>query len=209
MLAFHLKVFTTSKGINMRQLRPTFSTACQIQNCRFDVQLIAIFLGITSLYLASFVQIPLKPVPITLQTLIVTFIGAFFGPRLGFITIVLWLLCAALGLPVLADGKHGLAPFYGATAGYLYAFPCAAVLTGLLAQKGWNGQNFKFCFLSMVLGNLLALSVGALWLAGQKGFVIGYFYGFQPFLLGALLKSLAGALALKILMQYLFKKTAT
>ncbi|UXN08071.1 biotin transporter BioY [Bartonella sp. HY761] len=179
----------------------------QLENMRYAAQVIAIFLGVTSLYLASYVQIPIGPVPITLQTFIVTFIGTFFGPRLGFITVILWLFCAAIGLPLLADGKSGLAPFYGVTAGYLYAFPFSAFLTGQLAKKGWNGSNLKLCILNMLLGNLLCLSLGALWLASQKGGQIAFFYGFMPFLLGAIIKSCAAALCLKIIDIYLRGKT--
>ncbi|UXM96505.1 biotin transporter BioY (plasmid) [Bartonella sp. HY329] len=178
----------------------------QLENQRYDIQCIAVFLGIIALYCASFIQIPIGPVPITLQTFIVTFIGAFFGPRLGALTVVLWLLCAALGLPLLADGKHGLAPFYGVTAGYLYAFPLAAFLTGQLARQGWNGDNFKLCTINMVLGNLLCLSLGALWLASQKGGNIAFFKGFMPFLLGALVKSFAAAFCLKIISHLRVKR---
>lgn len=87
------------------------------------VQLLAVVAGTAILALASRVEVPMAPAPVTLQTLAVTLIGALYGWRLGAITVLAWLGQAAMGLPVLASGKFGLAPFVGPTAGYLFAFP--------------------------------------------------------------------------------------
>lgn len=86
-------------------------------------QAIYVFAGTLVLALASRLAVPMVPVPITMQTFAVTMIGALYGWRLGSLTLLAWLGEAMLGLPVLAGGAFGLAPFFGPTAGYLVSFP--------------------------------------------------------------------------------------
>ncbi|HEY9279013.1 MAG TPA: biotin transporter BioY [Eoetvoesiella sp.] len=157
----------------------------------------AIIVGMLLLALSSYITIPMVPVPITLQTLVVTLIGALYGWRLGAATIVFWLAAGALGLPVLADGSFGLQKFMGPTAGYLFAFPLAGALTGWLVQQGWNGTKLFRAFLAMLAGTALCLFFGAAWLAFTIGAEKALLHGVAPFLLGAVLKSMAGAVLLK------------
>ena len=106
------------------------------------VRQLALVLGGTAVLTASsYVSIPMQPVPVSLQTFAVLMVGALYGWRLGGLTVLAWLLEAALGMPVLAGGKGGLAPFFGPTAGYLLAFPLGAVLMGWLAARGWDGAH--------------------------------------------------------------------
>jgi biotin transport system substrate-specific component len=73
-------------------------------------------------------------VPITLQTLAVVLAGLVLGPVRGFLAVALYLVLGASGLPVLADHSSGLGVFTGVTAGYLWTFPLAAALAGLLVR---------------------------------------------------------------------------
>ena len=99
-------------------------------------QLLAVAAGTLILALASQVEVPMVPVPVTLQTLAVTLIGALYGWRLGAITVVAWLGQAAIGLPVLASGKFGLAPFVVSSRA---AMPVTVGLTSGYADTGENG----------------------------------------------------------------------
>lgn len=161
------------------------------------VQACAVLLGTGVLALSSQISVPMVPVPVTMQTLAVTLIGAFYGWRLGALTILAWLAEAAAGLPVLANGGAGLVPFAGPTAGYLFAFPLVAAMVGWLAERGWNGRNLPLAFAAMLLGNALCLVIGAAWLATLIGFERAVMAGVVPFLLGGLLKSALGAAVLK------------
>ena len=158
--------------------------------------------GVLLLSLSSYVAIPMVPVPITLQTLVVTLIGALYGWRLGALTIIVWLAAGALGLPVLADGSSGLKKFMGPTAGYLFAFPLAAALTGWLAQRGWNGTHVFRAFLAMLAGTALCLLFGATWLAFTIGAEKALAHGVMPFLIGGVIKSIAGAVLLKAICSF-------
>jgi biotin transport system substrate-specific component len=91
--------------------------------------LAALPIAVLALAIASQIAVPLpfSPVPLTLQSLAVLLIGALLGPWRGAAAVAIWLLLAALGLPLLAQGGSGLG---GPTTGYLLAMPAAAALAG-------------------------------------------------------------------------------
>lgn len=153
-----------------------------------------ILLGTLVLSAASRISVPMLPVPMTMQTLAVTIIGAMYGWRLGALTILTWLGQGALGLPVFAGGTGGIARFVGPTAGYLFAFPVAGALTGWLVERGWDGRRPALAMLSMLIGNAMCLVGGALWLATTIGVHEALAVGVTPFVMGAALKSVLGAM---------------
>jgi biotin transport system substrate-specific component len=162
-------------------------------------QLGAVVLGSLFLALSSYVQVPMIPVPVTMQTFAVALVGALCGWRLGAITIIAWLGQGAAGLPVLAGGASGVHHFLGPTGGYLFAFPVAGALMGWLSERGWNGNRVILAFFGMFLSNAVCLLLGAAWLAVLIGPQRAVVLGVTPFLVGALLKSALGAAILKLL----------
>ncbi|WP_407975810.1 biotin transporter BioY [Brucella pseudogrignonensis] len=161
------------------------------------LRIAAVAFGTLVLAISSQIAVPMIPVPITLQTLVVPLIGALYGWRLGFITVLAWLGEAIIGLPVLAGGAGGIQHFAGPTAGYLVSFPIIAALTGYLAERGWNGKNLVLAFVSFGVANLLCLALGAIWLSALIGVEEAVTFGVTPFLIGALIKSALGAATLK------------
>lgn len=161
------------------------------------MQAALLLFGTGVLALASQIAVPMVPVPITMQTFALTMIGVLYGWRLGALTVLAWLGEAMMGLPVLANGGGGLAPFVGPTAGYLVAFPIIAALAGYLANKGWTGTHVVKSFLAHLAANLLCLCIGGAWLGYLIGAEKGLSLGVTPFILGAVLKS---ALAAAVLM---------
>ena len=144
--------------------------------------------GSALITLCTQISLPLFPVPITLQTFAVFLIGLTYGWRLGGITVALYLLEGALGLPVFSGGKGGMIVFMGPTAGYLVGFLLAAIACGWFAERGFDRSYFKL-FVSLLVGNILIYAPGLLWL----GTLIGWDkpvleYGFFPFIWGDLLK---------------------
>ena len=99
------------------------------------------------------VRLPLSPVPVTGQTLVVLMIGMAFGARLGAATVLAYLAEGAMGLPVFAEGKSGLIAFAGPTGGYLVGFVAAAFATGFLAERGM-GRGAVSTVLAMIVGNI-------------------------------------------------------
>ena len=137
-------------------------------------------------------KIPLYPVPVTGQTLVVLLIGMTYGPRLGGITIAAYLFEGALGLPVFAGGAAGAAVLMGPTAGYLFGFLLAAIAMGYLAERGL-GRTVVSTIAAMVIGNCVIYLCGALWLANFIGFGQAIAAGVLPFLYGDALKLVVAA----------------
>jgi biotin transport system substrate-specific component len=162
-------------------------------------QIAAVVLGSLFLALSSYIQVPMIPVPVTMQTFAVALVGALYGWRLGGITIIAWLVEGAAGIPVLAGGASGVQHFVGPTGGYLFAFPVAGALMGWLVERGWDGNRVTLAFLGMLLSNTVCLLLGATWLAVLIGPERAIVLGVMPFLVGALLKSALGAAMLKLL----------
>ena len=133
------------------------------------------------------------PVPMTMQTFAVTLVGAFYGWRLGTLTVLAWLGEAMIGLPVLAGGAGGIAHFAGPTLGYLVAFPLMAALVGFAAERGWT-RNIVAGFTVMLLANALCLTIGGAYLASLIGSDQALIHGVIPFMLGGVLKSALAAL---------------
>ena len=145
-----------------------------------------------ALVASSFIAIPLEPVPITMQTLAVTLTGVVLGARFGSLVVAIWVLVGFFGFPVLAMGSGGIEQLSDPTAGYLYSFPLVAFVAGRLEKNRSNTQTF----FALLIAHLLCLMMGSIWLAMYLGWFDAFFFGFVPFLAGAVLKSLLGTLIL-------------
>jgi biotin transport system substrate-specific component len=137
------------------------------------------------------VQIPFFPVPMTMQTFVVLFLGFALGSRLGAATVLLYLAEGAFGLPVFAGTPEkgiGLVYMMGPTGGYLVGFVLAAFVAGRFAERGFDrhpGTAAIAAFAGLVAGYL----PGIAWL----GVVIGWNkpvleFGLYPFLPAEALK---------------------
>jgi biotin transport system substrate-specific component len=154
--------------------------------------------GTVLLWLSAKIQVPLIPVPVTMQTLVVLLLGIAYGPGLGAATMGLYLLEGAVGLPVFAGGWSeggGIHHLYGPTAGYLAGFVVAAWACGLLARRGWDRKLWSAAG-AMVIGNLIIYALGLAWLSIQIGPADALKYGLFPFLVGDALKIALGTCAL-------------
>lgn len=140
-----------------------------------------VIIGSIILAIASQISIPIEPVPITLQTATVLFIGMIYGWYLGGCTVVLYLLEGAIGLPVFAGFSSGLPILLGPTGGYLFGFIPAAIAVGFFAEKGWAKNGFRV-FLTGVIGLLIIFSCGLIVLANFLGMQNAILYGLKPFL---------------------------
>jgi biotin transport system substrate-specific component len=110
------------------------------------------------------ISIPIKPVPFTLQTMMVLLSGAFLGAKNGAYSQIIYILMGVVGLPVFAqttDGTMGFARLIGPTGGYLIAFPIAAFLVGYLTERS---QKYLSIVLSMFAAEIVILYIGTLYL---------------------------------------------
>ncbi len=151
-----------------------------------------VIFGSLLLALSAQFKIPLYPVPVTGQTLVVLLIGMTYGPRLGGITMAAYLFEGALGLPVFAGGAAGAAVLVGPTGGYLFGFLLAGVAMGYLAERGM-GRTAVSTIAAMAIGNFVIYCCGASWLANFIGFGQAIAAGVLPFLYGDALKLVVAA----------------
>lgn len=141
------------------------------------------------------IQVPMWPVPMTMQTFAVLLIGAAYGSRLGAATMVAYLAEGAVGLPVFAGFSGGIGVLQGPTAGYIAGFILAAGATGWLAERRWD-RNLGTTALSMLIGNVLIYVPGLIVLAGFVGADKVFEFGLTPFLAGDALKLALAAVLL-------------
>lgn len=159
-----------------------------------DAVLVVLFSAFVAL--TAQVEIPLWPVPLTLQTLGVLFTGAVLGSWRGVVALLLYLTEGALGLPVFAGGASGVGYMLGPTGGYLAGFVVAAGIVGWLAQRGWD-RRLVWAVVAMVIGNVVIYVCGVAWLAMFLGDLWGALVkGMLLFLIGDLIKIAVAALAL-------------
>lgn len=112
--------------------------------------------------LSAQIVIPVGPVPITGQTFAVLLTGALLGSRLGAITMIVYLMEGASGLPFFYGGSSGVAHLLGQTGGYLVAFPAAAFITGAFAEHGWD-RRFLTAAAAMAVGSAVIMVTGWLY----------------------------------------------
>ena len=159
-----------------------------------DVVLVVLFSAFVAL--TAQVEIPLWPVPLTLQTLGVLFTGAVLGSQRGALALLLYLTEGALGLPVFAGGASGVGYMLGPTGGYLVGFVVAAGAVGWLAQRGWD-RRLVWAAVAMVIGNVIIYVCGVAWLTVFLGDLWGALVkGMLLFVVGDLIKIAVAALTL-------------
>lgn len=136
--------------------------------------------------------IPGTEIPQTGQTVAVLVCGALLGARLGAAALALYLLAGVVGLPVYSDGGSGWSALTGGSAGYFAGFVLAAAAMGMLHNNLQSRKNALWMLYSlgfMLLGHLIILLGGWLWLSIDAGWSGAYRSGVQPFYYGGLVKS--------------------
>ena len=171
----------------------------QKQNLKILKIVSIIFIGTILLAISAKIKIPFYPVPMTMQTFVVLFIGITFGWKISVSTISLYLFEGIIGLPVFSGTPEkgiGFIYFTGPTMGYLIGFLVASFLAGYMNFK----ENIFFIFIKLILAVSTIYIFGILWL----GYLIGWDkpilqLGVMPFLLAELFKiSLLTLIAKKI-----------
>jgi len=161
---------------------------------------ILIFLGTMALTISAKLKIPFYPVPMTMQTFVVLFLGLAFGYKVGLATVSVYLLEGIIGIPVFSNSPEkgvGLVYFTGPTMGYLIGFLSAVFFAGFLNLK----NNIFIIFSKLIFSVSTIYLFGVLWL----GTLIGWNkpilqLGVTPFLLAELFKiCLLAILAKKII----------
>ena len=147
-------------------------------------------LGTLLLTISAKIKIPFYPVPMTMQTFVVLFLGITLGSRIGLLTISLYLFEGIFGLPVFAGTPEkglGLTYFTGPTMGYLIGFLVAVYFSGLFKYD----KGIINTFLKLIFSVSFIYILGLIWLGTLIGWDKPIFkLGAEPFLLAELFKIL-------------------
>ncbi len=174
-------------------------------------QIALVVLGVAALAIAAKIKIPMWPVPITMGTFAVLSIGAAYGPRLGFATILGYMIVGALGFDVFANSSaeaFGLEYMMGGTGGYLLGYVLATLALGWFARNGWDRSIGSMAF-AMLIGNALIYIPGLLWLGQLYGWDKPILdWGLWPFLIGDGLKLALAALVFPLVWTLVGKARA-
>ena len=161
--------------------------------------ILLVFIGTILLTISAKIKIPFYPVPMTMQTFVVLFLGISFGYKIGLATVGLYLLEGIIGFPVFSNSPEkgiGLIYFTGPTMGYLIGFLAATFISGYMSYK----TSFIVIFAKLIVSVSIIYILGIVWLGILIGwdkplFEIGVF----PFLLAELFKiSILAILANKL-----------
>src|SRR5262249_31010161 len=138
--------------------------------------------------------LPGSPVPVTGQTFAVLLVGAALGSRLGAGTVLLYIAEGSIGLPVWSPGSTiGVARLTSPTGGYIAGFLVAAVVVGLLADRGWM-RRLPTAIVAMLVGEVVIYALGLPWLARFVSVEKVLGAGLFPFIPGDLYKLVLAAL---------------
>ena len=161
---------------------------------------ILIFLGTMALTFSAKLKLPFYPVPMTMQTFVVLFLGMSFGYKIGISTVGIYLIEGIIGIPVFSNSPEkgvGLVYFTGPTMGYLIGFLPAVFLAGYLDLK----NNFFIIFIKLIFSVSIIYMLGIFWLGTLVGWDKPILQlGVTPFLFAEFFKiSLLTLLAKKII----------
>ncbi|PLR76654.1 BioY family transporter [Bacillus sp. V3-13] len=135
------------------------------------------------------ITIPLPLVPITGQTLAIGLAATILGARFGTLSVILYLIIGAVGVPVYAEFSGGASVLVGPTGGYLVGFVPTAFLIGFILEK--TSFTFKNAMIANSLGMVVTLIFGTVWLKIAAGltWTAALAGGFTPFIIVGLIKA--------------------
>ena len=158
-----------------------------LTNSKILKTILIVFIGSIVLTISAKINVPFYPVPMTMQTFVVIFIGMAFGWKLGLATVFAYLVEGAFGFPVFAGTPEkgiGIAYMIGPTGGYLFGFLVAVFIAGFLNFD--KNIYLKFILITTAVSTIYIFGVP--WLALLKGWQVAYVWGIKKFLLAELFK---------------------
>ena len=172
-----------------------------ISQTKIIKSLLAVLLGSLALTISAKIKIPFYPVPMTMQTFVVLFLGVSLGFKIGLASVGLYLLEGIIGLPVFSNSPEkgvGLIYFTGPTMGYLIGFLTASYL----ASKINSNDNVLLVLMKLTIATSTIYILGLLWLGTLIGWDKPIFaLGAKPFLLAEIFKVVLLALITKQILK--------
>ena len=145
---------------------------------------------------SSFITLPISAVPVTLQTFAVCTTAALLGMKWGVLSVAVYVLLGAIGLPVFSGFGGGIGVLAGAGGGFIWGFFIIAIVVGFVSDR-W-GSDFVKMIISMSVGTVGCYIAGALWYAfvfsGGEGIMAALTACVFPFIIPDIIKITASAM---------------
>lgn len=147
--------------------------------------------------------LPLSPTPLVLADFFVMLAGLSLGASGGVVCVGMFLFLGALGLPVFAGGKAGLATFIGPTGGFLIGYLIGIFALGLISGKGKT--SFIKDLAALIIFSIILFGIGVPWLklvlkvTWDKALA----FGLLPFIIGNIVKITSALALIQVLRPFL------
>lgn len=175
--------------------------------------MVFIALSTTIMIICAFITVPFS-VPFTMQTFALFTIIGLLGTKKAFISVCLYLLLGAIGLPIFSGFRGGLGTLLGITGGYLVGFLLTILISGGLLKlfSKRNPPSTPVYFFAMFLGLLVCYTFGTIWYiflytnsTGSISFTSVLSLCVFPFILPDIAKILLSFYVVKVLKKHLAK----
>lgn len=140
------------------------------------------------------IPLPFSTVPISLATFSIYLSAGILGKYFGSMSVFIYLLLGAVGVPVFAMWAAGFSVIVGPRGGYLFGYLVIAFITGIFADK--SGGKIKYTIIGMILGTLGCYLIGMVWLGFSLDMGVNetLLAGFVPFIPGDIIKMILAAI---------------
>ncbi|MBC1358621.1 biotin transporter BioY [Listeria booriae] len=140
------------------------------------------------------VTIPIGPIPLTGQTLAVGLAATILSPRNATISVAVYIVLGAIGVPVFAGMTAGLGILFGPTGGFIIGFLFSAYITAFIIEK--TDFRLSYAILANIIGAMVTLLFGAAWLKFGAGMPwnTAFMAGIVPFIIPGIIKATLAAL---------------
>lgn len=158
------------------------------------------------LCVSSYINIPLpiSPVPITAQILVVNLIALLLKPKKALLTIGIWLLLGLVGLPVFSGGRGGIGVLAGPTGGFALSFLLMVFVVSFLQGKCKKTHEKFIIFIAV--GIPIMYVIGVAWMKWVTGidWQSAWLTGAIPFVPGDIIKAVAAVIIAKPLRKVIY-----
>lgn len=167
-------------SINIQTQQTALDLLVPVQNRTLLKSFSIAFAATLFIAILAQVQIPLYPVPLTLQPFAVVLVGLVLPWRLAVSAVFMYIAMAAMGIPVLTGLKGGL---IWPSSGYILGYVPTVILISSLTQK-WAGLSIFKRALIVALGNVVLFTCGVSVLSLFVGMNTAIQTGLMPFIFG-------------------------
>ena len=182
------------------------STVAVQRSKTYDIVYIAVFAVIMAI--CSWISIP-AAVPFTLQTFGVFIAVGVLGGKRGSLSVLVFILLGAIGIPVFANFSGGIGVLAGPTGGYIIGFLFSALL--MWAMEKLPGKKSVMQIVSMIAGLIVCYAVGTVWFVivygrmnGPIGFTAALASCVVPFIIPDIIKIALAYVLSRKLRKYVF-----